>query len=128
MSVMEDNEIKYFRIRSSITPLPPEYYPMSIWHVTTTPDYWTLKAGAKTLSEVSRVFMTGESIQGEFELTLGELDPYGYQQWGSSTDYIFDQQPTFPAEFFIHMVSGSKTNTDTVLISNYFTFDDSLRN
>jgi len=131
MSVMEDNEIKYFRIRSSLTPLPPEYYPASISHhvnVSTTPDYWTLIAGAKTLNDVSRVFMTGESIQGEFELTPGELDPYGYQQWASPSGYLFDQQPTFPAEFFIHMVSGSKTNTDTVLISDYFIFDHSLRN
>ena len=131
MSVMEDNQIKYFRIRSSSTPLPPEYYSMAIWHVTTTPDYWTLKASAKTLNDVSIVFMTGESIQGEFELTPGELDPYGYQHWVSPTDYIFDQQPTLPAEFFIHMVSGSKTNTDTILISDYMPlnlFDDSLRN
>ena len=119
----------YFHIVSSPELLRPKYYPSSIYHnVSAEPDLWALKASAKTLNDVSRVFMTGESIQGEFELTPGELDPYGYQHWVSPTDYIFDQQPTFPAEFFIHMVSGSKTNTDTVLISNYFTFDDSLRN
>lgn len=128
-SMFEGYDAMYFRIVSSADPLPPKYYPSSIFHnVIGTNNYWTLSAGALTLNDVSRVFLTGQTIQGEFELTSGEIHPYGYQHWVSPTDYLFDQQPAFPAEFFIHMVSGSKTNTDTVLVSNYFTFDDSLRN
>lgn len=123
LSVIEEDQITFFRGRSSSTPLPPEYYPLSLYKYSDPPESWRLKAGALTLTNVSRVFVTGEYIQGEHDLITTGTDPYGYQEWDSPIvgGYLLDEQPVLPTKFRIHIVSGSGTNTESIIISEYTT-------
>ena len=124
MFIIDTEDQMFFRIVSSPSIMPPsDYIDLSIGYWPSSSDKWWLQVHrVLTTEEVTRVFVTGEYIVGEYDLSIYGTE-YGFQRWTSYDDgnYNLGGEPVLPTDSHIHIVSELGTNTETRTVSSYVT-------
>ena len=122
MSVINDESVMFFRIVSSPSPMPIVYVDLNISYWPSSTDKWWLQVHRVLTDDASRVYVTGEYISGEYDLSLYGIEN-DQQRWTSydTGNYNLGGEPIFPTDFLIHVVTTAGTNTVIETVTDYET-------